>query len=437
MSTSSWGFSTRQVHAGWDRDAATGATSLPIHQTSSFAFESPEQAAQRFALNDFGPIYTRIGNPTLDAVEARIAALEGGVAALLTASGQAAISIAVTNLGGAGSNVVSSPALYGGTVSLLRNSLTRFGIEVRFVEDQNDPAQWQALADEKTIAFFAEVIPNPAGSVLDIEAIADAAHHVGVPLIVDNTVPTPYLTRPIEWGADIVVHSATKALNGHGNAIAGVIVDSGNFDYTADPARFPYFNEPDASYHGVVFGKDFGAQGRVGVNVSYIVRARTVIQRDFGFALSPFNAFLLENGIQTLSLRVDRQVDNALALAKFLEAHPDVESVTYCGLESSPYKALQEKYAPRGGGGLLSFVHKGGYQGGKAFIDALQLIPTVANIGDAKTLAIHPASTTHSQLSAAELEKSGVNAGTVRISVGIEDVEDLIADLQIGFDASK
>ena len=431
-----WGFETKQVHAGWVRDPATGATTLPIFQTSSYAFANADQAAARFGLRELGPIYTRLTNPTNEAVENRIAALEGGVGALLVSSGQAAEALAILNLAVAGDNVVASPSLYGGTVTLLKNTLGRLGIETRFVEDPRDPDAWSALADQRTVAFYGESIPNPKGDILDIEAIAAAAHAVGVPLIVDNTVATPYLLRPIEWGADIVVHSATKYLGGHGTSISGVIVDSGNFDYTADPERFPFFNTPDESYNGLVYGRDLGADGAFGVNLSYILRARTLGERDLGFASSPFNAFLIEQGIQTLSLRVDRHVDNALAVARFLEAHPQVESVAYAGLESSPYHSLALKYTPRGPGGVLAFVIRGGVEAGRVFADALELLPTVANIGDAKSLVIHPASTTHSQLTEEELLKAGIEPGTVRLSIGIEYIDDIIADLELGFAAA-
>lgn len=431
-----WSFETKQIHAGWDRDAATGATALPIHQTASYAFDSAEQAAARFALQELGPIYTRLGNPTLDALENRISALEGGVGALVVSSGQAAITLAILTLAQTGDNVVASPSLYGGSVSLLKSTLGRLGIETRFVSDPRDIDAWTSLADERTVAFFGETIPNPRGDILDIEPIAEAAHAIGVPLIVDNTVATPYLVRPIEWGADIVIHSATKYLGGHGNSIAGVVVDSGNFDWTSQPERFPLFNQPDASYNGIVFGRDLGAEGVFGVNLAFILRARTVIQRDMGFALSPFNAFLLEQGIQTLSLRVQRHADNALAVAKFLEAHPQVESVAYAGLDSSPHYAFAQKYAPLGAGGLLSFVIQGGTEAGKAFANALELLPTVANIGDTKSLVIHPASTTHSQLSEAELVAAGISGGTVRLSIGIENIADILADLEKGFAAA-
>ena len=431
-----WAFETKQIHAGWDRDPETGATSLPIFQTSSYAFADADQAAARFGLRELGPIYSRLTNPTNEAVENRIAALEGGVGALLVSSGQAAEALAILNIAVAGNNVVASPSLYGGTVTLLKNTLGRLGIEARFVEDPRDPETWKALADEKTVAFYGETIPNPKGDILDIEPIAAAAHEVGVPLIVDNTVATPYLLRPIEWGADVVVHSATKYLGGHGTSISGVIVDSGNFDYGADPDRFPYFTTPDESYHGLVYARDLGKDGAFGVNLSYILRARTLGERDLGFASSPVTAVLIEQGIQTLSLRVERHVDNALKIAHYLEGHAQVESVAYAGLESSPYHELAQKYTPRGPGGLLSFVIEGGAEAGKAFADALELLPTVANIGDAKSLVIHPASTTHSQLTEEELLKAGIEPGTVRLSIGIEYIDDIIADLELGFAAA-
>lgn len=432
-----WSFETKQIHAGWDHDPATGATALPIYQTASYAFENAEQAAARFALNELGPIYTRLNNPTTEAVEARINALEGGVGALLVSSGQSASALAIINIANAGDNVVASPSLYGGSVALLKNTLGRLGIEARFVTDPLDPNQWKTLADERTVAFYGESIPNPQGDILDIEPIASVAHDVGVPLIVDNTVATPYLIRPFEWGADIVVHSATKYLGGHGTSLAGVIVDSGNFDYGTDPQRFPLFNTPDESYNGLVYARDLGADSSFGQNLSYILRARTLGQRDLGFAVSPFNAFLIEQGIQTLSLRIERHVANALAVAQYLEAHPQVLSVSYAGLESSPHHDLQRKYAPRGAGGLLSFVIRGGSTAGKTFADALELLPTVANIGDTKSLVIHPASTTHSQLTEAELRAAGIEGGTVRLSIGLEHIDDIVTDLELGFAAAR
>lgn len=432
-----WKFETKQIHSGWNNDSQNGATTLPIYLTSSYAFNDADHAAARFGLRDIGPVYSRLTNPTSDIAEQRINALEGGVGALLLSSGQSASTLSILNLGGSGNNVIVSSSLYGGTTALLKNSLGRIGIETRYVQDPNDPEEWKKLSDKKTVAFYGEVIPNPKGDILDLEAISNAAHEVGVPLIVDSTVATPYLVRPIEWGADIVVHSGTKYLNGHGNAISGVIVDAGNFDYTKDPERFPYFNEPEASYNGLNFGHDLGVNSPFGANISYIVRARAIGLRDFGFTASPLTAFLLEQGLETLSLRVQRHSDNALAVAKYLENRKtQVKSVSYAALESSPYYKLQQKYAPNGASGLLSFVIEGGLPAGKAFINALKLLPIVANIGDAKSLAIHPASTTHSQLNEQELKASGVDPGTVRLSLGIEHVDDIIADLELGFEAA-
>lgn len=431
-----WRFETQQVHAGWDRDPATGATALPIHMSNGFAFDSAQQAADRFSLKELGNIYTRLSNPTHDSVEARVAALEGGVGALFLASGQSATALSILNLADTGNNIVASGSLYGGTVTLLKNSLGRLGVDVRFVPAPLDADAWKALADDKTVAFFGEAIPNPRGDILDIEPIAHAAHEVGVPLIVDNTVSTPYLTRPFEWGADIVVHSASKALGGHGTAMGGFIVDSGRFDYSADPQRFPHFNTPDPSYGGIVYARDLGVDGAFGVNLSFILRARLLGQRDFGFVPSPFNAFLIESGIQTLSLRIERSTDNALAVARYLEAHPQVESVSYAGLESSPLHRLQLKYCPRGAGPLLSFVIKGGNEAGRAFADSLELLPLIANLGDNKSLATHPASMTHSQLSPSQLEAAGIEGGTFRLSIGIEHIDDIIADLELGFAAA-
>ena len=437
MTANDWSFETKQIHAGYDLDPATGATALPIYQTSSYAFKDTAQAASRFALQELGPIYTRLTNPTTDGVAARIAALESGVGGLLVSSGQSATALSILALAVAGNNVVASPSLYGGSVTLLKNTLGRLGIEARFVPNPLDPEAWRVLADDKTVAFYGETIPNPQGDILDIEPIAKVAHEVGVPLIVDNTVATPYLVRPIEWGADIVVHSATKYLGGHGTSIAGAIVDSGNFDFASQPERFPLYNTPDESYHGLVYARDMGVGSALGANLAFLLRIQTLINRDLGAIASPFNAFLISQGIETLSLRVERHVSNALAVAHFLEAHPDVESVNYAGLESSPYYELGKKYAPLGTGGLLSFVIKGGYEAGRAFADGVQLLPVVANIGDAKSLVIHPASTTHSQLTEEELAKAGVAPGTVRLSIGLENIKDILADLQLGFDAAR
>lgn len=429
-------FDTRQIHAGQTPDSDTGARALPIYQTTSYVFDTPEQAANRFALKELGPIYTRLTNPTSEVVENRIADLEGGVGALLVSSGQAAETLAILTIARAGDNIVASPSLYGGTKNLLANTLPRFGIETRFVDDPDDAGAWAALADERTVAFYGETIPNPKGDILDIEGVATAAHEVGVPLIVDNTVATPYLIRPFEWGADIVVHSATKYLGGHGTSIAGVIVDGGSFDFGADPARFPRFNEPDPSYDGLVYARDLGKDGPFGANLSFILKARVEGQRDLGFAASPFNAFLIAQGIETLSLRLERHVANAKAVASFLAGRAEVTSVSYSSLESSPYYERAQKYCPKGAGAIVAVELAGGREAGRAFIEALKLHSHVANIGDVRSLAIHPASTTHSQLSEEALAQAGISAGTVRLAVGIEHIDDIIADLKLGLAAA-
>lgn len=434
--TNNWHFETKQVLAGHTPDSETGARAIPIYQSSSFVFPSAQEAADRFSLNSLGPIYTRLGNPTNEIVENRIAALEGGVGALLTSSGLGAETLAFLTLGGQGSNIVASPSLYGGTTALLSNALPDLGITARFVENPDDPAAWAALADERTIAFFGETIPNPRCDILDIEALAETAHSLGIPLVIDNTVASPYLTRPIEWGADIVVESATKYLGGHGSSVAGVIIDSGNFDFAQQPERFPQFNTPDASYNGLVYARDLGVGSPLGANLAFILRARTRGQRDLGFALSPTNAFLIAQGIETLSLRVERHVDNALAVAKWLEQRPEVRNVSYAGLESSPYYELHQKYCPRGAGAVFSFELAAGREAGGAFIDSLELFSNLANIGDVRSLVIHPATTTHSQLSDEELLQIGITPGTIRLSIGIEHIDDILADLERGFAAA-
>ncbi|MFD1213079.1 bifunctional o-acetylhomoserine/o-acetylserine sulfhydrylase [Arthrobacter sp. GCM10027362] len=432
-----WSFETRQIHVGQEPDAATGARALPIYQTTSFVFPSAESAASRFALQELAPIYTRIGNPTQEAVETRIANLEGGAGALLLSSGQAAATYAILNLAEAGDHIVASPSLYGGTYNLLKNTLTRFGIQVTFVADPDDLAQWRAAVKPNTKAFFGEVVSNPRQDVLDIEGVSAAAHEAGVPLIVDNTLATPYLIRPIEWGADIVVHSATKYLGGHGTAIGGVIVDAGKFDFGADPAKFPGFNTPDESYNGLVFARDLGVGGALGANLAYILKARVQLLRDLGSAISPFNAFLIAQGLETLSLRVQRHVENAQKVAEFLEAHDDVVSVAYVGLPSSPWYERGRKYGPKGTGSVVAFEIAGGVEAGKQFVDGLELHSHVANLGDVRSLAIHPASTTHAQLSPAEQVAAGVTPGLVRLAVGIEHIDDIIADLEAGFRSAK
>ncbi|MCL1898199.1 MAG: bifunctional o-acetylhomoserine/o-acetylserine sulfhydrylase [Micrococcales bacterium] len=429
-----WSFETRQIHAGQSPDPATGARALPIYQTTGYVFDSASQAANRFALGEPGAIYTRIDNPTNQVVEDRVASLEGGVGALLTASGLSAITLALMNIAGAGDHIVASSSLYGGTYSLLQNTLNRFGLSTTFIDDPRNLEAWRAAIKPNTKALFGESIPNPRTDVLDIEPIAQVAHTAGLPLIVDNTTATPYLIRPIEWGADVVVHSASKFLGGHGTALGGVIVDSGRFDYTSS-GRYPGFTEPDPAYNDLVFGREFGPESKTGTNLSYIVKARAQLLRDLGPAASPFNAFLIAQGIETLSLRLERHVANALAVAKWLETRHEVAHVNYAGLPSSPYQALAQKYCPKGAGGVLSFDLNGGSTAGQAFVSALELHSHVANIGDVRSLVIHPASTTHAQLSPAEQALSAVTPGLVRLSVGLEDVGDILADLEKGFAA--
>ncbi|MDN4490637.1 bifunctional o-acetylhomoserine/o-acetylserine sulfhydrylase [Demequina sp. SYSU T00068] len=431
-----WAFETKQIHAGQTPDGATGARALPIYQTTSFVFEDTTQAAARFALAELGPIYTRIGNPTQQAVEDRVAALEGGVGALLVASGSAANTLAIQNIAEAGDHIVSSPSLYGGTYNLFEYTLPKYGIEVTFVENPDDPQSWRDAVRPNTKAFFGESISNPKQDLLDIEAVAAVAHEVGVPLIVDNTVASPYLINPLQWGADIVTHSATKYLGGHGTAIGGVIVDGGSFDFGAHPERFPNYNTPDPSYNGLVYARDLGPDGIFGVNLAFILKARVQLLRDTGAAISPFNAFLIAQGIETLSLRVERHVENAKQVADFLEGHAQVTSVAYSGLASSRWNHLQRKYAPKGGGSVLAFEIVGGKEAGQAFVDALQLHSLVANIGDVRSLAIHPATTTHSQLNEAQQASTGVSPGLVRLAVGIENIDDILGDLALGFEAA-
>ena len=428
-------FETLQIHAGQEPDSQTGARALPIYQTTSFVFDSQKTAADRFALAELGPIYTRLGNPTNEAVEARVAALEGGVGAVLVASGQSAEFLAILNIAGAGDHIVASASLYGGTYNLFAVTLPKLGIETTFV-DASDPQAWKDALRDNTKLFFAESIANPRSEVLDIRRVADLAHEAGVPLIVDNTVATPYLVQPIEHGADVVVHSATKFLGGHGTSIAGVIVDSGNFDYTQDPERFPGFNEPDPSYNGLVFGRDLGPDSAFGANVSYGLKIRVQLLRDLGPAASPFNAFLIAQGIETLSLRIERHVENAKKVIDFLDGHAQVERIHFAGHPSSPWYELAQQYLPKGAGSVLGFDIAGGFDAAVAFVDALDLHSHVANIGDVRSLVIHPASTTHSQLDDAALQAAGVNQGFVRLAVGLEGIEDILADLEKGFAAA-
>ena len=435
--SNNWSFETLQIHAGQTADPTTGARALPLYQTTAYEFRDTTHAANLFGLAELGNIYTRIMNPTQDAVEQRLAALEGGVAALLLASGSAATTFAVLNVAEAGDHIVSSPSLYGGTYNLFHYTLPKFGVEVTFVENPNDPESWKKAVKPNTKAFFGETIANPKNEILDIRAIADIAHSVGVPLIVDNTVATPYLIKPIDFGADVVVHSATKFLSGHGNAVVGAIIDAGKFDYAQHQDRFPGFNKPDPSYHGLVFSQALGVGSAFGANLSYIFKIRLQLLRDVGAAVSPFNAWLLAQGLETLSLRIERHIENTKAVAAFLEAHPDVEKVNYAGLASSPWHALAKKYAPKGSGAVLSFELKGGIEAGKKFVESLELFSHVANIGDVRSLVIHPATTTHSQLSPQEQLDAGVTPGLVRLSLGLENIEDIKSDLQAGFVAAK
>lgn len=432
-----WKFETKQVHSGQAPDPTTGARALPIYQTTSYQFDSTEHAANLFGLKELGNIYTRIMNPTQDAVEQRIAALEGGVGALLLSSGQAATTFAILNIAEAGDHLVASPSLYGGTYNLIGSTLTRYGIEVTFVEDAGDLQQWRDAVRPNTKLFFGETIGNPKSDVLDIAGIAEIAHEVGVPLVVDNTIATPYVLRPIEHGADIVVHSATKYLGGHGTSIAGVLVDSGNFDFAKDPERFPNYNEPDESYHGLRYGPDLGVGSAFGANLSFILKARVQLLRDIGAAVSPFNAFLISQGLETLSLRVERHLENTQHVAAFLEGHEQVEAVRWASLPSSPYHELAQRYAPKGAGAVISFEIAGGVDAGRRFVEGLELHSHVANIGDVRSLAIHPASTTHSQGSDEGRLAAGVTPGLVRLAVGIEHIDDILADLEKGFAAAK
>ena len=419
MTDNQWGFETLQVHAGQTPDSDFGARALPIYQTTSYVFPSTEPAADRFALTELGPIYTRLTNPTQAVVEERLAALEGGAAALLVASGQAAELYAVLNVAQQGDEIVSSPSLYGGTYNLFKSTLAQFGITVRFVEDPDDPESWRALVNDRTRALYGETIPNPKGDLLDLEALADIAHANGVPLIVDNTIGTPYNVRPFDHGADIVVESTTKFLGGHGTSIGGAIIEKGDFDWAN--GKFPLLTEPDASYNGLSFAS-------IGPG-AFVTRIRAVLLRDTGAAVSPFNAFLLAQGLETLSLRVERHLANAKAAAEFLDRHPSVESVRYSSLVSSPYYELARKYAPKGAGSVFTFEIAGGRPAGQAFIESLELFSHLANIGDVRSLAIHPASTTHSQMDDEELAAAGITPGTVRLSIGIETIDDIIADL--------
>nr|WP_154985113.1 homocysteine synthase [Paenibacillus xylanexedens] len=421
-------FETLAIHAGQEIDPTTQSRAVPLYQTTSYGFRDTEHAANLFGLKEFGNIYTRLMNPTTDVFEQRIAALEGGAGALATASGQAAITFSLLNIAGAGDEIVSSASLYGGTYNLFSTTLPKLGLDVKFV-DSSDPENFRAAITEKTKALYAETIGNPKGNVLDIEAVAAIAHEHGIPLIVDNTFPSPYLLRPIEHGADIVVHSATKFIGGHGTSIGGVIVDSGKFDWKAS-GKFPGLTEPDPSYNGVVYTEAVGP-------IAYIIKARVQLLRDLGASISPFNSWLLVQGLETLHLRVERHSSNALAVAEYLEKHEDVLWVSYAGLPSHPSYELAQKYLPRGQGAILTFGIKGGVEAGRKLIESVKLFSHLANVGDSKSLIIHPASTTHAQLTEEEQTAAGVNPELIRLSIGTENVQDIIYDLEQAIKASQ
>lgn len=420
-------FETLQIHVGQEEaDSATDSRSVPIYQTTSYVFKDCQQATNRFNLSEGGNIYTRLMNPTNDVLEKRIAALEGGVAALAVASGSAAISYAIQNIALAGDHVVADKKLYGGTYNLFSNTLPDFGINTTFV-DADNLVEVEAAIKENTKAIFIETLGNPNSSIADVEAIADVAHRNGIPLIVDNTFATPYLFRPLEHGADVVVHSATKFIGGHGTTLGGVIIDGGSFDWAAND-KFPGLSKPNPSYHGVVFTDVVG-------NLAYIIKIRTTLLRDTGAAISPFNSFLLLQGLETLSLRVERHVENALKVVEYLSSHPLVEKVNHPSLPEDPYNALYNKYFPKGAGSIFTFEIKGGAEEATKFIDSLNIFSLLANVADLKSLVIHPATTTHSQLSAEELIDSGIKENTIRLSIGTEHIEDIIDDLSQAFKA--
>jgi len=438
MSNADWGFETRQIHSGQEPDIATGSRAVPIYQTTAYQFRDSAHAANLFALGEPGNIYTRIMNPTQGVLETRIAALENGLSetaagvpgALATSSGQAAETLAIMNIAEAGDHIVAGAALYGGTYNLLNYTLPKYGITTTFVDDMDDADAWAAAVQPNTKLFYGESIGNPKNNVLDIAAVADAAHAAGVPLVIDNTVASPYLINPLEWGADIVVHSATKFIGGHGTSIGGVIVDGGSFEFS-DAEKYPNYNQPDPSYHGLTYWPMLG-------HGSFIAKARVQLLRDLGPAISPFNAFQILQGVETLSLRMERHVENANAVAAWLEGRDEVESVNFSGLESSPWHEAAKKYTHgRGFGSVPSFVIKGGRDAGEAFVNALELHSHVANIGDVRSLVIHPGSTTHSQLSPEEQATTGVEPGLIRLSVGLESIDDIIADLEVGFAAAS
>ena len=423
-----WDFETLQVHAAQRAAPENGAASLPIFQTAAYEYESIDQAAARFALETPGYMYSRSNNPTVAAVAERIATLEGGIGAVLTASGQAATALSILAIAEAGDHIVASASLYGGTRTLFTHTLSRLGIAFTFIEDPHRIDDWRTAVRPETKALFAETIPNPRNDILDFEAVADVAHAAGVPFIIDNTVATPYLFRPFEHGADISVHSATKYLGGHGTTLGGAIVDGGTFDWTARPERFPRLTAPEPAQHGLVYSERFGAH-------AYLARVRTRLLGDIGATLSPFNAFLIHLGIETLSLRMERHVQNALAVAQWLETHPLVESVSYAGLPSSPYFERAQRYLPRGAGAVLGFEIRGGLDAGRTFVGALPLFRHVSNIGDVRSLVVHPATTTHSRLTAQQQRESGVSPGFIRLSIGIESLKDIVSSLEIAFAA--
>ncbi|MBY9077016.1 homocysteine synthase [Paenibacillus sp. HN-1] len=420
-------FETLAVHAGQEIDPTTFSRAVPLYQTTSYGFRDTEHAANLFGLKEFGNIYTRLMNPTTDVFEQRIAALEGGAGALATASGAAAISFSILNIAGAGDEIVSSASLYGGTYNLFSTTLPKIGIKVNFV-DQSDPENFRKAITANTKALYAETIGNPKGDILDIEAVAAIAHEHGIPLIVDNTFPSPYLLRPIEHGADIVVHSATKFIGGHGTSIGGIIVDSGKFDWAAS-GKFPGLTQPDPSYHGLVYTEALGP-------VAYIIKARVQLLRDLGASISPFNSWLLLQGLETLHLRLERHSENALKVAQFLENHKDVDWVSYPGLPSHPSYELAQKYLPKGQGAILTFGIKGGAEAGTRVIEHVKLFSHLANVGDSKSLIIHPASTTHQQLSEEEQVSAGVSPELIRLSIGTEAIQDIIADLEQAIEAA-
>jgi O-acetylhomoserine (thiol)-lyase len=420
-------FDTLALHAGQKPDTDTGSRATPIYQTASYVFKNTEQAADLFALREFGNIYTRLTNPTWAVLEERVAALEGGIGALATASGHAAETISILNIASPGDHIVASSSLYGGTYTLLNNTLRRMGLDTTFV-DASNPKNFKNAIKPNTKALYGETLGNPKVNMIDIEALSKIAHNAGIPLIIDNTSASPYLCRPFEWGADIVIHSLTKFLGGHGTSIGGIIVDSGKFDWTN--GKFPDLTEPDSSYHGLKFAETFG-------NSAYIVKARVQLLRDLGPAMSPFNAFLILQGIETLSLRMQRHCENAMKVAEFLENHSAVNWVTYPGLASHPTHKLAKKYLKNGFGAIMGFGIKGGSQAGIKFINAVKLLSHLANIGDAKSLVIHPASTTHQQLSEEEQMASGVSPDFIRLSIGIEDIDDIIADIDQALQSSQ